>query len=187
MTIFDEAIKLAVSAHSGQTRKTDDSPYILHPMEVASIVGSLTVDLDVLTAAVLHDAVEDTSVSVDEIGAKFGERVAQLVDMETEDKRDGRDPGETWKQRKEESLKALAESGDRDVKILWLGDKLANLRSIKRALDQVGPAVWQKFHQADPAEQGWYYRSVAELLRSELENTTAWKEYSDLLKTVFGD
>ena len=100
MTIFDEAIKLAVSAHSGQTRKTDSSPYILHPMEVASIVGSMTDDLDVLTAAVLHDAVEDTSVSVDEIAAKFGDRVAQLVDAETEDKQEGRSPEDTWKQRK---------------------------------------------------------------------------------------
>ena len=138
MTIFDEAIKPAVSAHSGQTRKTDTTPYILHPMEVAAIVGTMTDDLDVLAAAVLHDAVEDTAVSVDEIGSKLGERVAELVEAETEDKRDGRDPEDTWKARKEESLKVLAESGDRDVKILWLGDKLANLSAIQRAWSRKG-------------------------------------------------
>ena len=185
MTIFDEAIKLAVSAHSGQTRKTDSSPYILHPMEVAAIVGTMTDDLDVLSAAVLHDAVEDTSVSVDEIGAKLGDRVAELVDAETEDKRDGRPPEETWKARKEASLKSLAESEDRDVKILWLGDRLANLSAIYRALVKDGEAVWQKFHQADPGEQGWYSRSVAELLRADLGDTPAWQRFDQLIKLVF--
>lgn len=186
MTIFDEAIKLAVSAHSGQTRKTDASPYILHPMEVAAIVGTMTEDLDVLAAAVLHDAVEDTAVSVDEIGAKFGERVAELVDAETEDKRDGRPPEETWRARKEESLKVLAESKDPDVKILWLGDRLANLSSIYRAWVKQGEAVWQKFHQSDPGEQGWYYRSVADLLKPDLGDTPAWRRFDQLIKLVFG-
>ena len=185
MTIFDEAIKLAVNAHSGQTRKTDSSPYILHPMEVAAIVGDMTDDLDVLAAAVLHDAVEDTSISVDEIGSKLGERVAQLVDAETEDKRDGRAPEDTWKARKEESLRVLAASTDRDVKILWLGDKLANLSAIHRAWAKDGDAVWQKFHQHDPKEQGWYYRSVADLLQADLGDTPAWKQYDRLIRTMF--
>ncbi len=187
MTIFDEAIRLAVSAHSGQTRKTNSLPYILHPMEVAAIVGSLTEDMDVLSAAVLHDAVEDTSVSVDEIAAKLGERVARLVDEETEDKRDGRAPEATWKIRKEESLERLRKSTDRNVKILWLGDKLANLRAIRLGQSKEGDGVWKYFHQADPEEQGWYYRSVAELLKPELGDTPAWQEYDHLVRIVFGD
>ena len=186
MTIFDEAIKLAVSAHSGQTRKTDTVPYILHPMEAAVIAGSVTDDLDVLAAAVLHDAVEDTSISVDEIASKLGERVAQLVAEESEDKRDGRPPEETWKLRKEETLAELAKTTDRDVKILWLADKLSNLRSIQRALAKEGEAAWQRFHQHDPKEQGWYYRSVADLLRDELKDTQAWQEYDALVRAVFG-
>ena len=185
MTIFDEAIKLAVSAHSGQTRKTDTVPYILHPMEAAVIAGSVTDDLDVLAAAVLHDAVEDTSISVDEIASKLGDRVAQLVAEESEDKRDGRPPEETWKLRKEETLAELAKTTDRDVKILWLADKLSNLRSIQRALAKEGQAAWQRFHQHDPEEQGWYYRSVAELLKGELQGTQAWQEYEALVKAVF--
>lgn len=185
MTIFDEAIKLAVSAHSGQTRKTDSSPYILHPMEVAAIVGTMTDDLDVLAAAVLHDAVEDTAVSVAEIASKFGDRVAQLVDAETEDKRDGRPPENTWKARKEESLKVLAESTDRDVKILWLGDKLANLSAIHRAWVKDGDDVWQKFHQHDPKEQHWYYRSVADVLKADLGSLPAWQQYDQLIRTMF--
>ena len=185
MTIFDEAIKLAVSAHSGQTRKTDTTPYITHPMEAAVIAASVTDDLDVLSAAVLHDAVEDTSVSLDEIAGKLGERVARLVAAESEDKRDGRPPEETWKLRKEETLAELAKTKDRDVKILWLADKLSNLRSIQRALAKEGEAAWQRFHQHDPKEQGWYYRSVADLLREDLGDTQAWQEYDALVKAVF--
>ena len=187
MTIFDEAIKLAVSAHSGQTRRTDSSPFILHPMEVAAIVGTMTDDLDVLAAAVLHDAVEDTSISVDEISAKLGERVAWLVDSETEDKRDGRPQTETWKERKEAALKSLEECQDRDVKILWLGDRLANLSSIHRGLIMEGESVWQKFHQQNTEEQGWYYRSVARLLQDELGDTPAWQRFDHLIHLVFGD
>ncbi len=187
MTIFDEAIKLAVNAHSGQTRRTDSSPYILHPMEVAAIVGTMTDDLDVLAAAVLHDAVEDTSVSVEEISAKLGARVARLVDSETEDKRDGRPQEETWKERKVAALKELEKSQDRDVKILWLGDRLANLSSIHRGLVKEGDAIWKKFHQQDTKEQKWYYQTVARLLQDELGDTPAWQRFDTLIHLVFGD
>lgn len=185
MTIFDEAIRLAVSAHSGMTRKTDQTPYILHPMEVACIASTISDDYDLLTAAVLHDAVEDTAVSVEEIAAKFGDRVAQLVDATTEDKRDGRPPEETWKARKEASLNALAECKDRDVKILWLSDKIANLRSIYRALEKEGDAGWRYFHQKDAKEQYWFFRSGADLLKDELSEMTAWKEFDALIEKTF--
>ena len=185
MTIFDEAIRLAISAHSGQTRKTDKTPYILHPMEVACIASSVSDNYDLLTAAVLHDAVEDTSVSVDEIAAKFGERVAQIVATETEDKQDGRPPEETWMARKEDSLQRLKDCDDRLVKILWLADKLANLRSLHRALVKDGDAAWSYFHQKDPKEQYWYYRSVADLLKSEFAGSPAWDELDALVEKVF--
>lgn len=185
MTIFDEAIRLAISAHSGQTRKTDKTPYILHPMEVACIASSVSDDLDLLTAAVLHDAVEDTAVSVDEIAAKFGDRVAQIVATETEDKQDGRPPEETWKARKEDSLQRLKNCDDRLVKILWLADKLANLRSLHRALVKDGEAAWGYFHQSDPKEHYWYYRSVADLLKNDLGGSPAWDELDALVERVF--
>ena len=185
MNMLEEAIIYATVLYQGKVRKLGNMPFILHPMEVAAIVGDMTDDLDVLAAAVLHDAVEDTSISVDEISSKLGGRMAQLVEAATEDKRDGRPPEETWKARKEASLKVLAESEDRNVKILWLGDKLANLNAIHRALVKDGEVVWQKFHQADPKEQGWYYRSVADLLRADLGDTPAWQRFDHLIKTVF--
>lgn len=185
MTIFDEAIKLAVNAHSGMTRKTDRTPYILHPMQVACIASTISDDVDMLTAAVLHDAVEGSSVSVDEIAAKFGDRVAELVDAETEDKQDGRPPEETWKERKVAALQRLKETEDLQVKILWLADRMSNLQSIHLALQKEGDKAWGYFHQKDPKEHFWYYRTVADLLKDDLGDTTAWREFDALISRMF--
>ena len=71
MDIFDEAVRFAVEKHSGQTRKMSAAPYVLHPLEVASIVGTMTDDKETLAAAVLHDTVEDTDATLDEIREKL--------------------------------------------------------------------------------------------------------------------
>ena len=78
-TILDKAIEFATQAHAGQVRKGTSIPYILHPLEAAAICATVTDDLEVLSAAVLHDVVEDTSATVDKIEQQFGARVATLV------------------------------------------------------------------------------------------------------------
>ena len=184
MTLFEEAVLFAVNAHSGMKRKKEEIPYILHPLEVAAITSSMTTDERVLAAAVLHDTVEDTPVTIEEITEKFGKRVAELVSSETENKRKNLPPGDTWKIRKEESLEVLKKTKDTDIKRIWLGDKLSNMRSYFRLKASLGNGFWNSFNQHDPAMQEWYYRSVAELT-SELKETSAWKEYNILLDIVF--
>ena len=104
MRKLEEAIIYATIMHQGKTRKLGDSPYILHPLEVAQILSTMTDDEDVITAGILHDIVEDTDGTLPEIEERFGERVAKLVSSETELKYPGQDPKETWKRRKEESI-----------------------------------------------------------------------------------
>gem|GEM_PF-30162 len=183
--ILDKATELATMAHSGMTRKIDGKPYILHPMEVMSIAGTITQDENVLAAAVLHDTVEDTDLTLDKIREACGDRVAELVEEETEDKRNDVSPKDTWKVRKQETLDRLRGSKDRDVKILWLSDKLSNMRSLVNLWNERGADVWKNFHETDPAEQAWYYRSVA-ALTEELKDTKAWAEYSELVNQLFG-
>ena len=180
-----KAIKFAADAHDGMERKKDKTPYILHPLEAAVIVGTMTEDRDVICAAVLHDVVEDTDITIDEIEEIFGSRVRALVQSETEYKRAELPPESTWRIRKEESLVELAACGDRDVLILWLGDKLANMRSFYRIWKIEGNSMWQSFNQKDPIQQEWYYTRIAELT-SSLRQFTAWQEYNELLKIVFG-
>lgn len=185
MELVSEAIVFAVAAHDGMRRKKSDAPYILHPMEAAVIVGTMTTDQEVIAAAVLHDVVEDAHVNMDEIETRFGARVRELVQSETEDKREDQPPAETWRIRKEESLAVLKNTDDRAVLMVWLGDKLANMRAFYRDFKAEGASMWQRFNQKDVTEQAWYYRSIARLTEA-LSNTSAWLEYQALTELVFG-
>lgn len=184
MELISEAIHFAVTVHDGMRRKCSDSPYILHPLEAAVIVGAMTDDQQIISAAVLHDVVEDAGVTLQEIEERFGHRVAELVASETENKRYHLPPASTWRIRKEESLRVLKDAKDVAVLIIWLGDKLANMRSIYRQWKQDGDAMWQKFNQKDLAEQGWYYSTIADLTE-KLKDYPAWQEYKSLTDLVF--
>ncbi|MBO6079741.1 MAG: bifunctional (p)ppGpp synthetase/guanosine-3',5'-bis(diphosphate) 3'-pyrophosphohydrolase, partial [Bacteroidales bacterium] len=81
--LFDKALKFATDAHSGTERRGKGFPYIIHPMEAVAIVATITSDQELLAAAVLHDTVEDTDVTIEDIRKEFGERVATLVQHET--------------------------------------------------------------------------------------------------------
>ena len=185
MDLFEQALCYAIEKHSGQRRKLSNIPYILHPMEVAAIVGTMTDDSATLAAAVLHDTVEDTDATLEELEEKFGRRVALIVMTETEEKRENLPPSETWKLRKLETLAMLENTKDPSVKMLWLGDKLSNIRSFYRQIQKDGDAVWQKLNQKDPAQQEWYYRSIAACL-SDLKEYDAYGEYISLVDKVFG-
>ena len=185
MELVSEAIVFAVKAHDGMRRKKSESPYILHPMEAAVIVGTMTDDQNVIAAAALHDVVEDTDITIEEIEERFGHRVRELVGSETENKRENLPPSETWRIRKEETLAILKNTKDTAVLMVWLGDKLANIRSIYRDFKTEGVSVWQKFNQRDKNEHAWYYRSIAELTKA-LSETSAWIEYKTLTDLVFG-
>ena len=183
---LSDAIAFATEAHSGRFRKAENTPYILHPMETASIVGGLINDEDVIIAGLLHDVVEDAGITLTELGERFGRRVAELVAGETEDKRFNLPADSTWQIRKEESLADLRNTDDLGLKILWLADKLANIRSFYRLYLKHGDGLYEFFHQKDKKAHAWYYRTVAEYV-PELQGTAAYIEYVTLLDKIFGE
>ena len=183
--LVSEAIVFSTKAHDGMRRRKSDTPYVLHPMEVGVIVGSMTDDQEVIAASILHDVVEDAEISIEEIGARFGARVMELVASETENKRENLPPEETWRVRKEESLEKLKATDDMGVLMMWLGDKLSNIRTVYRDFRVEGDGVWKKFHQSDKTVQGWYYRSVMKYTE-RLSDTLAWNEYQTLVGLLFG-
>lgn len=183
--LIDKAIIYATGKHSAQTRKYTGAPYILHPLEVAVIISTLTDDECTIAAGILHDTVEDTDATVEEISSIFGKRVTELVLSETEDKYAEKPPQETWEQRKMESLEKLKNSDDIEIKKLWLGDKLSNVRSFCRMYSEVGDKMWQSFNQKDKTKQARYYKAIAEGL-SELSLTPAYKELVVLTEKLFG-
>lgn len=184
MNVLEDAIAFATKAHEGQIRKLAETPYILHPLEVASIIATMTTDLETMAAGVLHDTIEDCGVDPREIRSRFGPRVSALVQSETEDKLSDRPAAEAWQERKEESLLMLKHTKDRDVKILWLADKLSNIRSFYREYRKNGNEIWLALNQKDSRMQAWYYRTIAEYL-SELADTSAYAEYTQLVSWIF--
>ena len=186
MTLTDKAAIFAVNAHSGQRRKAGNIPYILHPMEAATIIAGMTADENVIAAGLLHDTVEDCGISADTIKEEFGEYVYGLVMSETEDKMAELPPCETWTIRKKASLEKMMNSDDINVKILWLGDKLANIRSFYRLYLKEGSLMWERFNQQSPQKQAWYYRSVLDGVKV-LEGTPEYAEYVNLVNIIFGE
>ncbi len=179
--LFDRAAKFAIDAHHGAGRKGKGYPYILHPMEAAGIVASLTPDPEMLAAAILHDTVEDTAVTIEQIRQEFGDRVATLVQHETSPL-----PHEApWRDRKQAQADLIA-SSPRDCKVVAIGDKLSNLRAIAADYRQLGDALWQRFKAPNGKEDIlWYYTLLADALK-ELAGTEPYEEYLRLLKEVVG-
>lgn len=186
MDVFEKAICFATEKHSGQVRKLSNAPYILHPLEVAAIVGTMTDDKEVLAAAVLHDTVEDTDTTLEEIRENFGKRVSLLVMTETEEKREDRPAAETWELRKEETLIILQNTKEIGVKMMWMGDKLSNIRSFRREYEKHGDEIWLQLNQKDPAKQGWYYSTIAKYL-IDLKDYAAYREYVEHVNFLFKD
>ena len=184
ISLMDRAIIFATRAHSGTYRKGTNIPYIVHPIEAAAIVSSITADPDMIAAAVLHDVVEDTDATVEEIRFFFNDRIAKLVEAESEDKRKDLPPQETWMIRKMETLEFLRTKADREAKILTLADKLSNMRAIHRDQCTIGDALWLRFNEKRREKHAWMYRQVAEAL-SELKDTFAWQEYDELIRKTF--
>ena len=181
--LLDRAIIFAVHAHAGTERRGKGYPYIVHPMEAVEIVATMTADQELLAAAALHDTVEDTEVTVEQLRAEFGERIASLVADESEVMPECMTEEASWHQRKQAAIDRLAKASH-DAKIVALGDKLSNMRAIARDYADIGDALWSRFHAKDPKDHEWHYRGLADAL-GELEGTEAYREFKSLINQVF--
>ncbi len=181
--LLDRAIEMAVRAHAGTERRGKGYPYIVHPMEAMAIVSTMTADQELLAAAALHDVVEDTDYTVDDIRAEFGDRIATLVESESDSLTPGIPEEETWHERKRAAIERLAKAS-RDAKMVALGDKLSNMRAIARDYAVKGDELWNLFHVKERRDHEWHYRSLADSLR-ELEGTAAFTEFEELINQVF--
>ncbi|WP_409291994.1 HD domain-containing protein [Peribacillus sp. SCS-37] len=156
-----KAERFARSAHQGQIRKIRGTPYIEHPLNVAEILRSAHFAEEVVAAGLLHDVVEDTSVTIQEIQLEFGPEVARLVAGNTEEK------NLTWEERKMHTIQSVRVAGI-ELKALVAADKLDNLKSIISNYDEYGDAVWSHFKRGRD-KQYWYYSNVS---RAILDHTS---------------
>lgn len=176
--MINEAIVFATNAHRNQVRKGNGTPYILHPLEAGIIVSQIKYDEELIAAAFLHDTVEDTGISIETIEKKFGKRVAELVNVESEDKT------KSWRERKQHTIEHLKIEKDQDVKIVTLGDKLSNIRAMYRDYLIIDDKLWERFNEKDKSMHRWYYTSLVEVLGS-LREYDAYREFRELVFKVF--
>lgn len=185
-SLLDKAINFAVKAHANTERRGKGFPYIVHPLEALAIVATMTSDQELLAAAVLHDTVEDTEVTLDDICAVFGDRVASIVEAESDKFGTVPDEKASWKERKQAAICRLA-AAPYDAKIVAMGDKLSNMRAIAADYRKIGDKLWDRFHApGGKADHEWHYRGLAASL-SVLAETDAYGEFTDLIRDVFGN
>jgi len=149
---IEEALEIAAEAHQRQYRKGTNTPYITHPYAVGLILMEAGCPESTIIAGILHDTVEDTDLTLDFIRERFGDPIANIVDGCSEDKT------LRWRARKTERIQAL-KTATAEICTVTCADKLHNLRTIISEHDQIGDAVWERFH-GGITEQAWYYRSI---------------------------
>lgn len=173
--MIHEAIEFAAIKHRNQTRKSTDIPYIVHPMEVMQILTANGCDEKTIVAGILHDTLEDTATTHEELSEHFGEDVADIVGGVTEDK------SKSWKTRKLHTITTLPDESFESQ--LVCADKVANLRSMLADYEKQGENLWSRFN-APKSEIAWYYRGVRDALCA-LEDYEMYRELEQLIRVIF--
>lgn len=161
---YERALRLAAVRHHGQTRRGDLTPYITHPVAVARIVECVGFDEATVVAALLHDLLEDTPTTIDELRAQFGDQVADTVAGCSEGKIDANGQVRSWEERKRDHLLRLGLATPA-VKGVVLADKLHNLSCLRLSLAS-GRQIWDEFH-ASRDRVLWYFAAIIECCRDD--------------------
>lgn len=174
--MIEKANDYATKAHEGQVRKGGDIPFITHPIAVASMLLSWCSEKTVV-AALLHDTIEDTDVTYEDLVAEFGKEVADMVLDVTE-----KDKTASWKDRKTELLNEIPDFPIESLKIKT-ADNHHNLSSVEYDLKMEGEKTWDKFN-APKTDQEWYFTSLVAAIekRVEMENDETLSSLLENLK-----
>lgn len=182
-TLFTKAIIFASSYHRNQVRKGSDTPYILHPLEVMQNLYLMGASKALMIAGLLHDTVEDTEATLEDINNTFGPEIMSLVASHTEMHKEL-----PWHRRKEQAL-ADCSKATKEEQMLVLADKLANIRSMSRDYQSCGETLWERFNKGFK-DQAWYYHGGVRSLQ-QLENypetATYYLEFKELVYNLFGE
>lgn len=165
--LVEQAMRVAARYHREHTRKASDVPYIAHPASVAMILLKAGFeDEEILAAALLHDVVEDTDYSMEDLGREFPPKVVEYVAALTERKSESDGSKRSWDDRKNEHL-AHVKSAPLAARAIVLADKLHNMSSMLFDLE-AGDELWSRFNA--PREKVlWYYRTMVQAAAGDEE------------------
>lgn len=173
------AINFANKAHRGQKRKLGGDPFIIHPLAVAGLLADHYSDKTLIIAAILHDVVEDTPVTFDQLRDKFGEEITQIVaDVSQTEK------NLPWKERKDRYFEHLTKKASENAVRVSAADKYHNLQDIASWWQKEGDEIFTHFN-ASKEEIMANYRRLIEFFEKK---KIPWvKELWDLLDTFNTD
>ncbi len=175
--MLHKAIAFACIAHEGQVRKGTKIPYIVHPFEVAQILSEAGADEEVICAGLLHDIIEDTNYTGEDLEALFGQRVRMLVESCTQECEG------SWEERKQHYIEYLEKEATLDGMMISCADKLANIRSTKENYEKEKENVWKRFNRGKSAHS-WYFSKLIDAFLP-LQNYDMFWELNTIYKELF--
>lgn len=180
MNIKDKAKEFAVKAHMGQVRKNEkDKPMIMHPISVGNLLEEYGYDDNVVAAGYLHDVVEDTKYTLEDIEKVFDSDVASLVKGNTE-----LDKSLSWEERKQHTINELKTLPLRN-KVIVCADKINNLEDLMLKFQKTGIRDFSAFNRGEE-KQKWYYENIYDsLVYNEDKNNPMFKRLREVLDVVF--
>ena len=182
MDVKSKAKDFAIKAHSGQVRKSEpDKPMIVHPINVAMLLEEYGYDDNVVAAGYLHDVVEDTRYTIEDIREMFGDDIADLVNSASEPNKKL-----SWEERKRHTIESVKYLPSRN-KALICADKISNLEDIMIRNGKTGVKDYSDFKRGEE-KQKWYYTNVYKsLIYGEDLNNPLFDRFKNIINNVFGE
>jgi guanosine-3',5'-bis(diphosphate) 3'-pyrophosphohydrolase len=174
-TLVEKALVLALRAHEGQMRKEAPVPYIVHPVEVALLLARHGFSDTVVAAALVHDVVEDTPVTLEEVRSELGDSVAELVALITHD------DSLSWDDKKKAYIESVR-AASVDAKAISVADKIANAESLLAAAQVQGAGIWAHFNRGREKKL-WFENAMLAMLRESWQHPLV-DEYAALVEKL---
>ncbi len=179
--IVESAFKLAQKYHYGQTRKGDNLSYIIHILQISSLVynkGKSEVDPDILAASICHDLLEDTDCPEKEVEEACGAEVLRIVKAVSNDEnlKDLKD----WEEKKEKYVSSVEAGGFKSMSVC-LCDKIANMNAFFNQYEKEGATLWAKFNRGKD-KKIWFEKEVLAMLKRNDFDSPLLKTYEDMIE-----
>lgn len=182
MNIKEKAKQFAIKAHMGQVRKNEpDKPMIIHPLSVGKLLEDYGYDDEVIAAGYLHDVVEDTKYTNEDIEKEFGQNIANLVKGASEP-----DKKLSWEERKKHTIEETKTLSLKN-KLVICADKINNLEDLMIKFQKTGERDFSLFKKGEELQK-WYYTNIYKsLINNEDENLPIFKRLKNVLDIVFNN
>lgn len=178
---LEKAIYFATKAHKGQKRRNDDIDVIYHPYSVAMMLKDINLDNEYVITGLLHDIIEDSEYTYDDIKETFSETIADNILRVSED-----NIIKDWIERKKEFISRLEQEQDINILYLECADKLHNLLSDYELFNKVGKRAWDS-SPASYEENKWYYGEILKIINKKCSKNSLTIRYERLYNYYFGD